>query len=277
MKNEVIYLKDRFPFLGKDGKNPDVTLYLPDPMTEMGRDNWKRPCIVICPGGGYGMVSQREAEPLAFYFLPLGYNVFVVRYSVAPNRFPTQLREVAAVMELIYENADAWHCDTRRVAIMGFSAGGHLAAHYSTCYDIPEVREVFPESKPVQASILCYPVITADPAIAHLGSFRNLLGVEKLTEEQTEKFSCDCRVTDKTPPAFLWHTAEDNVVPVANSLVYARALSDHQIPFALHIYPHGWHGLATVDGETNGELPCKIVIAKDWLEQVRNWLQITLS
>ena len=146
MKNQVIYLKERFPFLGEDGKDPNVTLYLPDPMWEMGWDDRKRPCLVILPGGGYGMVSQREGEPIAFHFLPQGYNVFVVRYSVAPHRFPSQLREVAAVMELIYENAGAWHCDTSRVAIMGFSAGGHLAAHYSTCYDIPEVREVFPES-----------------------------------------------------------------------------------------------------------------------------------
>lgn len=277
MKQEIIYLKDYFSFLGENGKNPNVTVYLPDPMIEMKRNDRKRPCLVICPGGGYGMVSQREGEPIAFHFLPLGYNVFIVRYSVAPNRFPTQLREVAAVMELIYENADSWHCDTSKIAIMGFSAGGHLAAHYSTCYDIPEVREVFPDSKPVQASLLCYPVISADPAIAHLGSFRNLLGVNVLTKEQEEAFSCDRRVTEKTPPAFLWHTAGDNAVPVANSLVYARALADYKIPCGLHIYPHGWHGLATADGETNDDLPNDVSVAADWLEQARKWLQITFQ
>ena len=137
MKYDVIYLKDRFLFLGENGRNPEVSVYLPDPLAEMGRDDWKRPCMVICPGGGYGMCSQREGEPIALHFLKEGYNVFVLRYSVAPNRFPTQLREVAALMELIYENADAWHCDTEHIAILGFSAGGHLAAHYSTCYDIP--------------------------------------------------------------------------------------------------------------------------------------------
>ena len=112
MKYDVIYLKDRFLFLGENGRNPEVSVYLPDPLVEMGRDDWKRPCMVICPGGGYGMCSQREGEPIALHFLKEGYNVFVLRYSVAPNRFPTQLREVAALMELIYENADAWHCDT---------------------------------------------------------------------------------------------------------------------------------------------------------------------
>lgn len=274
MKHEVIYLKDRFPFLGENGKNPNVTLYLPEPMKEMKRQDWKRPCLVICPGGGYGMVSEREGEPIAFHFLPQGYNVFVVRYSVAPHRFPNQLREVAAVMELIYENAEQWHCDTSRVAIMGFSAGGHLAAHYSTCYDIPEVREVFPDSKPVQASILSYPVISADPAIAHLGSFHNLLGVESLSKEQEEKFSCDRHVTDKTPPAFLWHTFEDNLVPVANTLCYARALVDHHVPAAVHIYPKGWHGLATVDRETNNPLPEDVAHAHDWLCSAQKWLNI---
>ena len=275
MKYEVIHLKDRFPFLGEDGKDPNVTLYLPDPMWEMGWDEKKRPCMVVVPGGGYGMVSQREAEPIAFHFLPQGYNVFVIRYSVAPHRFPTQLREVAALMELIYENAEKWHCDTDRIAIMGFSAGGHLAAHYSTCYDIPEVREVFPESKPVQASILCYPVITADPKIAHLGSFKNLLGVEELTPEQEEKFSCDKQATEKTPPAFLWHTFADSVVPVANTLCYARALADHNIPVSVHIYPAGGHGLATVDDATCNPLSEDVRHSADWLDAVKKWLDVT--
>lgn len=273
---KTIALKERFPFLGEEGRDPSVALYLPDPMTEMKRDNWKRPCLVICPGGGYGMVSQREGEPIALHFLPDGYNVFVISYSVAPHRFPAQLREVAAVLELIYENADDWHCDTDRIAIMGFSAGGHLAAHYSNCYDIPEVREVFPQSKPVQASILCYPVITADPTAAHLGSFRNLLGAETLTPEQVEKFSCDKRVTEHTPPAFLWHTFEDNVVPVANTLRYARALNQYGIPVAVHIYPAGWHGMATVDEQTLDHVPPEIVPAQQWLSEARRWLRHTL-
>lgn len=277
MTYEIIELKDRFSFLGEDGKNPNVTVYLPDPMWEMGWNDKKRPCLVVCPGGGYAMVSQREAEPIAFHFLPQGYNVFVLRYSVAPHRFPTQLREVAALMELIYENAEKWHCDTDRVAIMGFSAGGHLAAHYSTCYDIPEVREVFPESKPVNASVLSYAVISADLRSGHIGSFKNLLGVENLTPEQEEKFSCDKQVTEKTPPAFLWHTFTDNVVPVVNSLCYARALVDHNVPVSLHIYPEGLHGLATVDDQTNGPLSEDVCHAADWLDAVKKWLKITLK
>ena len=184
----MLHLKEYFSFLGDGGCDPTLSIYLPENAcaTEMGRKNTKRPCMIVCPGGGYGMCSQRESEPIAMHFLPEGFNVFLLRYSVAPHRFPTQLREVAAVMELIYKNADEWNCDTEKVAIIGFSAGGHLAAHYSTAFDCEGVREVFPESKSVNASVLCYPVISADPKCGHLGSFYNLLGVNEITEEIIE-------------------------------------------------------------------------------------------
>lgn len=126
------HLKEFFSQLGNSSVDPTLTVYLPDLMVEMGRKGQRRPCLLICPGGAYGWCSQREAEPVAVHFLPEGFNVFVLNYSVAPSRFPTQLREVAAAMELIYRNAEDWSCDVNRIAIMGFSAGGHLAAHYST-------------------------------------------------------------------------------------------------------------------------------------------------
>lgn len=277
MRHEQIHLKNHFPFLGENERDPLLTTYLPYNSTEMKRQDQLRPTILLCPGGGYGMVSQREAEPIAVHFLPAGYNVFVLTYSVAPHGFPVQLREVAAAMELIYANATQWNVDTNRIAIMGFSAGGHLAAHYSTSYDCAEVREVFPESKPVQASILCYPVITSTEGPCHKGSFKNLVGHFPLTEEEDEKFSCHRQVSDHTPPAFLWHTAADQAVPVVNSLLYAQALSEHSIPFSLHIYPYGHHGLSTVDAQTNGELSPAFLLAADWLPSLKKWLQITFG
>ena len=278
MIHEVVHLKDHFPFLGAEGKDPTLTLYLPYNMTEMNRQDQKRPAILLCPGGGYAMVSQREAEPIALHFLPLGYNVFILNYSVAPHRFPTQLQEVAAAMELIHANADAWNTDVNRIAIMGFSAGGHLAAHYSNSYDIPEVREVFPESKPVNGSILCYSVITGEAQTKpHQGTFRNLTGNYPLTEEQLDKFCCDRLVSDRTPPAFLWHTAADGAVPVCNSLLYASALAAHKIPFALHIYPFGAHGLATVDAQTNNSLAEEVLPAQTWLPELMAWLKVTFA
>ena len=277
MLHQLIHLNEIYPRLGEGGKDPTLTLYLPYNMTEMNRQDQKRPCMLIIPGGGYAMCSQREEEPVALHFLPLGYNVFVLHYSVAPNRFPTQIREVAAAMEMIHTNADAWNCDVDRVAILGFSAGGHLAANYTVGYDWPEVRELFPECKAVNASVLCYPVISADPAVAHQGSFENLLGHYPLTEEEAARFSCHLQVTEHTPPAFLWHTSEDASVPVANSLLYAQALAAHGTPFALHVYPAGRHGLATVDEQTNEELPPAVRDGSDWLNAVGKWLKIVFA
>jgi len=141
---------------------------------------------------------------------------------------------------------------------------------------VPEVREVFPESKAVNASILCYPVITADPTCSHLGSFRNLTGKPEIDQSDVEKFSCELLVTEKTPPAFIWATATDASVPVISSFLYAQALSANKIPFELHIYPAGKHGLATSDDQTNGPLTPEVAHTHAWLEAMMKWLKITL-
>lgn len=276
MITQTIHLKDSFPFLGEDGLDPILTTYIQENMIKMGRENQKRPAILVCPGGGYANVCEREAEPIALQFLPAGFNVFVLTYSVLPYTYPAQLREVAAAMELLYQNADKWHVDTDRIAILGFSAGGHLAGHYSNCYDIPEVRQWFPESKPVCASLLCYPVVTANPRHCNLGSFLNLLGKKELTGEEIEKFSLENHVSDRTPPTFLWHTASDNCVPVMNTILYAQALAQHKRPFAVHIYPEGVHGLSTADEQTVADLTDGVVHASDWLDAARKWLKLTL-
>ena len=275
MEHNVLHLKDYYPFLGDDGCDPTVEMFLPYNMVEMKRENNKRPVLVICPGGGYCGCSQREKEPIALNFLGLGFNVFIITYSVNPHRSPTQLREVAALMEIIYDNAEKWHCNTEKIAILGFSAGGHLAAHYSTSYDCAEIREKFPDSKPVNASVLCYPVITADPAFAHNGSFNALLGTKERSTEEIEKFSCDRLVTDKTPPAFIWHTAADSSVPIYNSLFYAEALAKHKIPFEMHIYPFGVHGLATADYLTNNNTePDAPMHPAEWIESAKKWFGV---
>ena len=273
MKCEIIHLKDYYPFLGDEGKDPTVEMYLPFNMTEMKRQDQKRPCLVICPGGGYGMCSQREAEPIALNFLSEGFNVFVIKYSVAPHRFPTQLIEIAALMDLINKNQDNWNCDITKTAIMGFSAGGHLAAHYSTMFDCAEVRKVFPESIGVNASILSYPVITADPNHSHAGSFEALLGIKEVTEDIINTYSCDRLVKENTPPAFIWHTAEDNSVPVMNSLLYASALSRYNIPFELHIYPFGGHGSSTCDKHTLNDVSDGLKHAHAWIDSAKKWLR----
>ena len=276
MRSERIRLKYYYNFLGEGGKEPTLDLYLPYNMPEINREKYKRPCLLICPGGGYGFCSERESEPIALHFLTEGFNVFVLRYSVAPHRFPAQLREVAASIELIYRFSELWNCDTDKIAIMGLSAGGHLAAHYSTMYDCKEVREVFPKSKKVQASLLCYPVITADPKYRHEGSFVNLLG-HKPSDKEEKLFSCNCQVTKKTPPAFLRHTADDTCVPVKNSLFYAEALSEKGIPFELHVYPEGGHGLSTCDKQSHNKVPKAAGYDKVWLDSAKKWLNLTFN
>lgn len=275
MKIEYIELKNHYSFLGENGCNPNVTAYLPyNDFAETKKD--KRPCMIVCPGGGYAGCSNREGEPYAIRFAALGYNAFVLKYSVAPNRFPTQIREVAAVMDLIYKNAQKWACDTDKIAIIGSSAGAHLAGHYSVDFDIPEVREYFPKSQNVNAAVLCYPVISTDEKEGHIPSFNNLLG-RIPNEEDSKKFSLENRVREITPPTFLWHTVNDQIVPVQNSLRYAYALSKYDIPYELHIYPYGPHGLATVDRVTNGELPENILPSRDWIDKVHNWLDIIFN
>ncbi len=272
MKILEINLKDKYEFLGKEGCNPTLTCYLPRNIVEMGREDEKRPTILICPGGGYANCSEREAEPIALKFLNWGFNAVVLRYSCAPNRFPTQLREVAAAFEEIYANANEWNCDTEKIGIIGFSAGGHLTAHYSNAYDCDEVRSVFPNSKKPNFSVPCYPVISADETFAHKGSFINLLG-EYPTGDDAAKYSCENLVTPNTPPTFIWHTTEDQVVPVKNSIVYAAALADNKVPFSLHIYPYGVHGLSTCDNLTNDEerLDPKTILAQEWLNEFKKW------
>lgn len=273
MKHERLELKNYFDFIGANGENPVVETYLPYNMVEMNRQNQKRPCMVVCPGGGYGMCSERESEPIALQFLSEGFNVFVLTYSVAPHRFPTQLREVAATVELIYANAEEWNCDTEKIAIIGFSAGGHLAAHYSTMFDCKEVREVLPESKSVNASILAYPVIDADFNNTHQGSFMNLLGHAPDKAEE-EYFSCNRQVKETTPPAFIWHTAEDGCVPVVNSISYAKALIEKKVPVELHIYPFGGHGLSTSDRQTIDNVTNIVAYNNVWLDSVKKWLRL---
>ncbi len=274
MYSEKIQLKDRFPFLGENNANPTLDVILPNKMSGDNAGLSKRPCMLVCPGGGYGYCSAREAEPVAMHFLPEGYNVFVLTYSTNGYRFPTQIREVAAAIEVIYENAEKWYCDTEKIAIAGFSAGGHLAAHYSTMYDCKEVREVFPNSKSVNATVLGYPVITADFSCTHHGSFLQIIGHEPETEAEKEYFSCECQVDEKTPPAFIWHTAEDTCVPVENSFRYAKALVANKVPVELHIYPFGSHGLSTCDIHTLDNVTPSITHASMWLDSVKSWLKL---
>ena len=270
---EKIKLSDYYPFLKEFGSTATVTVYVQDYFYEI-YNPYPKNAMIICPGSGYKKCAEREAEPLAVKLLSMNFNAFVITYSCDPIHYPVQLLEVAALYDLINKNSEKWHVNIDKIGILGFSAGGHLAAHYSTSYDCSEISKYFKTPRRPYATVLGYPVISADNSILQTASISNLLGYNPEGDE-IAKFSCDCLVNKNTPPAFIWHTTEDTLVNVENSLRYAVALSRNKIPYTLHIYPYGAHGLSTVDELTNNSLDNKIAYAADWLEQFQKWVRIT--
>ena len=265
-------LKDYYPFLAELGSVATLEVFVQDYPVEMGEPVPKAG-VVICPGSGYFKCCSREAEPVAHKLMAMNFNAFVLTYSCDPVRHPVQLLEAAAVYDLIDKNQVEWNTDITKVAIMGFSAGGHLAAHYSNRYNCDEIKAYFDKMHKPHSSVLCYPVISADPKIWHEGSFFYLLG-HKPDEAETEAFSCDKMVSNDTPPAFIWHTVEDVTVPVQNSLRYAEALANFKIPHTLHIYPYGHHGLSTIDEMSNTNLPHNFTYGSDWIKQFEKWAKL---
>lgn len=251
--------------------------YFLDSSIEMRPDE-KRPVILMCPGGGYEMTSDREAEPMAMQFLAMGYHVAILRYSVCPVRYPAALLQVAESVLYLKEHADEYHIDPEKIVVQGCSAGGHLAANYGIAWNSPFLTKLMgmendPEQLCVAGLLLCYPVITSGEK-AHEESFRNLLGEQY--EEKKEELSLENQVTPDTPPTFLWHTATDETVPVENSLYFFQACLQQGVSAELHIYPVGGHGLSLANEETcraNGigvqkECQSWIGLAQTWLEEI---------
>lgn len=215
--------------------------YLADPIRELTRK-----ALLVIPGGGYRDVcSDREGEPIVMAFQPYGYNGFVLHYSVGRKRpFPAQLIEVALAIRHIKENAEAYGIDPEEIFVVGFSAGGHLAASSGVLWKLPEVTRAagigYGENRP-RGVMLIYPVISAEH---HDISFHNLLCSDEPSQAELERCSVERHVDGDSSPAFLLHTANDPVVDVKNSLVLAQAYADAGVPFEMHIYPDGPHGVA---------------------------------
>lgn len=270
-----------------DGSLPDARLitYIQDYSDAMAVD--KRPLVLLCPGGGYARTSDREAESMALQFLAMGYHAAVLRYSCAPAKFPTALLELASAMVLIRGNAEAWHVDADKIVVQGCSAGGHLAASLGMFWDEDFLAEGIglegPDHELLRPDglLLCYPVITSGE-FAHRGSFDNLVGTleesagDTRVKELLEKTSLEKQVSSKTPKTFIWHTFEDQSVPVENSLLLVSALRKQGISTEFHMYPKGEHGLALANHLTESsdgralqeECSSWIGLAHTWMESM---------
>ena len=252
------------------GDHPALSAYLLDGERERG-------AVLVIPGGAYAWVSPREAEPIAMRALAAGRHAFVLRYSVAPARWPAALLDAARAMRLIREGSGDWRVSPSRVAVLGFSAGGHLAASLAFLGALPPVRGapgVGDADTGPDALGLAYPVASSIES-AHRASFANLLGDDASGDELSAQ-SLERRVPDSPPPLFLWHTAADESVPVQNSLLLAEAYAARGLPFELHVFPRGGHGLALATAETaTPERPPEPRVAR-WTELFFSWLDETL-
>ena len=249
---------------GAKGETPEdkprITPYLP-------AGDGPLACIVVCPGGGYGGRAPHEGAPIAKWLNSAGVAGFVLDYRVRPYRHPIPLGDAQRAIRLVRARAAEWKIDPKRIGILGFSAGGHLAASAATIFDAGKADAADPidrQSCRPDAAILCYPVITFGE-FRHNGSMMNLLG-ESFDDKLRQELCLETRVTRETPPTFLWHTSEDAGVPVENSLLFAAALHKNKVPFALHIFPHGRHGLGLATDVP--EVCAWTALCVDWLKGI---------
>ncbi len=268
MKTFTLQLKEEYAFL-QGGK---LDGYLMDPPME-GNANWRRPALIVVPGGGYRMCSKREGEIVAIDFSARGFQTFVIEYRCGEDvRYPEQLLELSAAVDYVRKHAEEFHVNPDEIFVMGFSAGGHLTGNLAVEHqNVSQKAGVTLDCKPT-AVALCYPVISQ--IHGHQGSYEQLLkGYSE--EEKAELYktvNLDQAVNEQTPPAFIWSTVEDGAVPTDNALRYAMALDKQGISYELHVYPQGRHGLSLGSLEINTESPALKRVSA-WMENCKEFFK----
>jgi acetyl esterase/lipase len=226
--------------LGKGSNdNPTITVFVPKIQTGAA--------MIVCPGGAYVGLAPHEGGDYARWLNEQGITAFVLKYRLGSHgyRHPRMLEDAARAVRLVRSRAAEWNLDPKRVGIIGSSAGGHLASTLLTHFDSGKADAsdaIDRESSRPDLGVLCYPVITMDGVSTHSGSRKYLLG-DNPSPELVRELSTQLHVTKDTPPTFVWHTAEDRGVLVQNSLMFAQALANAGVPFEIHVYEKGAHGL----------------------------------
>ena len=240
---------------------PSLTLFLPDKEKAIGT------AVIICPGGGYGaLMMQKEGFNIAQYFQQHGVAAFVLKYrlpdaAIMADKSIGPLQDAQQAIKLVRMFAKEWNVNTVRVGIMGFSAGGHLAATASTHFTKPVIENKENVDLRPDFSLLVYPVISFTDTLAHKGSRRNLIG-DHPTADKILLYSNELQVNEQTPPAFLIHAADDNVVDVDNTIAYFEALRHNKVPAEMHVYPKGNHGFVL-------NMPIE-----DWMSLCMKWMAV---
>ena len=250
---------------------PTLDLYKPETVPANGC------AIVICPGGGYGnLAKDHEGIQPARFFNSFGVTAYVLHYRLGSNGYqhPIELQDAQRALRLARSRAATDGIDPARLGIMGFSAGGHLAASAGTHHDPGNPAAADPierlSSRP-DYMVLCYGVLSFDPAITHRGSVRNLLGDRSNDPALLDFLSNEKQVNATTPPTFLFHTGDDAAVPVANSLRFYEACVSNKIPAALHVFQQGTHGLGLAQADAN--LKIWPTLLQQWMEQ-NGWMTV---
>ncbi|MCL2771807.1 MAG: alpha/beta hydrolase [Oscillospiraceae bacterium] len=256
---------------------PHITLttYVSENSPELR--NLKKKAVLVLPGGGYYITSDREAEPVAKAFFAAGMNAFILRYSVKEEAVGyTPLLDAATAMKYIRDHAGEWNIDKDKIVVCGFSAGGHLAATIGTLWKLDVISKTLGcENSYIRPNgmILGYPVITSGEK-GHRGSILKLADAENrpATHEELDRFSLEKHVDSDTCPAFVWHTSEDSGVPVENSLYMCEALAAHKIPFELHVFPYGEHGLSLANEEVAPNENMVMPYVARWIDMAIKWI-----
>ena len=255
MKESIVLLK---AVIGDD-----IMMHRYSPEAKRGRG-----AVVIFSGGGYNHRANHEAEPYALVLNEMGIEAFVVDYRVAPFGHPLPLTDARCAVSMVRYNAEKWGIDPDKIAVMGSSAGGHLAALCSTSKEKLLIPQISPADYRPNAQILCYPVTDES---SHGGSYENLIGDRKKRRYKEKEVNPIALADKDTPPAFIWHTSTDDIVDVKSTYKYAARLSELGVICEMHIYPIGIHGLGLATGDPK-RAPVEYV--QRWIEDLERWLKL---